>query len=150
MVVSILNAHGGLRGMLFELPEVIAKAEGAVAAAGLAGSCELRSGSFLESVPSGGDIYILSNILHDWDDDHCGRILTNCRRAMRRDAKILVIDAIMPEPDPPLVLAALDLQMMVMLGGKQRTESEYRTLFQASALRITQAQPQGLIEAEVI
>jgi len=149
MLVAILEANPGLQGLLFELPEVVEAARARLEASRLAERYTLKSGSFLDSVPAGGDVHVLSNVLHDWDDDHCRRILASCRRAMREGARLFIVDAIMPE-DPPFTLAALDLQMMVVLGGKQRTEQEYRAIIEAAGFRVTQVSPAGLIEAEAI
>jgi hypothetical protein len=150
MMIAILEAHPGLRGILFDLPEVAAKASDSISRAGLAERCIVQSGDFFEQVPDGGDPCILSNILHDWDDEHCRQILTNCHRSMRTGARLLIIDTIMPERDPPFGLAALDLQMMVALGGKQRTESEVRLLLDETGFRLLQSQSQGTLEAEAV
>jgi predicted O-methyltransferase YrrM len=144
MLASILDSHPGLTGCLFELPEVAAQAERFLADAGLGDRCRVESGSFLEAVPAGGEVYVLSNILHDWDDEHCRRILHNCRRAMEPGAILVIIDAIMPEQQVPFTLAALDLQMMVVLGGKQRTESEFRALLEPAGFRVVRMTFAGL------
>ena len=149
MLMAVLQANPGLKGVLIELPEVIETAREVLKDAGLADRCSLDAGDFFDGVPSGGDIYILSNILHDWDDEHAGRILANCRRAMSSGAKLFIVDAIMPE-DPPFTLAALDLQMMVVLGGKQRTEPEYRALIEQEGFRLTKVVPSGMMEAVAV
>ena len=149
MLAAILQANPGLNGLLFELPEVTEIASGTLEAAGLADRYSVEAGSFLDYVPSGGDVYILSNILHDWDDEHCRRILGNCRQGMRAGARLLIVDAIMPE-DPPFTLAALDLQMMVVLGGKQRTEAEYRSIIEPAGFLITKIVPSGVLEAVAV
>jgi hypothetical protein len=148
MLITILASRPDLRGVLLELPEVAERAEAEIRAAGLGERCRVLGGSFLDEVPSGGDFYILSNILHDWDDSHCLRILGNCRRAMKPEARLGIIDAVMPEENVPFALAALDLQMMTILGGKQRTEAEYRAIIEPSGLRITEVSPAGRIEAK--
>jgi hypothetical protein len=150
MLVAILRSNPGLRGLLLELPEVALKARAAVDAAGLADRCAVQEGSFFEAVPSGGDVYVLSNIMHDWDDEHCIQILGNCRRAMQKGAKLLVIDVVLPDKDPPFTLAALDLQMMVVVGGKQRTESEMRDILEWTGFRLSHRIPPGLTEAEAV
>jgi hypothetical protein len=146
MLTAILQANPGLKGLLFELPEVIEAAKPSLAGSGLADRCRLEAGDFFERVPAGGDIYILSNILHDWDDQHCGVILANCRGAMNTGSRLFIVDAVMPE-NPPFTLAALDLQMMVVLGGKQRTEVEYRELIEPAGFGVTKVVPSGMIEA---
>jgi SAM-dependent methyltransferase len=143
MLVAILEANPGLQGLLFELPEVVEAARSRLESARFDDRYTLKAGSFFDDVPAGGDVYVLSNILHDWDDDHCRRILANCRRAMREGARLFIVDAIMPN-DPPFTLAALDLQMMVVLGGKQRTEQEYRAIIQPAGFQITTVVPSGM------
>ncbi len=149
MLAAILELNPGLRGLLFELPEVVEAARSRLESTQLNDRCTLATGSFFDDVPAGGDVYVLSNILHDWDDDHCRRILDNCRRAMHEGARLFIVDAIMPE-NPPFTLAALDLQMMVVLGGKQRTEREYRTIIEPARFQITKVAPSGVMEAVAV
>ncbi|MBI2181478.1 MAG: methyltransferase [Deltaproteobacteria bacterium] len=137
LVVSILKANPSIRGILFDLPRVVQGAESFIKAEGVADRCELIAGDFFDAVPSGADLYILSGILHDWDDDRAVKILKNCDRAMPHHGKILVIAMVIPEDNEPFYGKFHDLQMMVVTGGRDRTEKEYRELFASGGLKLT-------------
>jgi hypothetical protein len=94
--------------------------------------CQLVAGNFFESVPEGGDAYLLSNIVHDWEDDRASRILRNCRRAMQPSARLLLLEMVMPPHGQPSRAALHDVNMMVLLHGQERSEDEYRTLLAAA------------------
>lgn len=136
-LAAILRKYASLRGVLFDLPHVVAGAETQLRAFGVETRCERQGGSFFESVPSGHDAYVMSHVLHDWDDDACVRILGSCRDAMRPDSRLLVVDALLPPGGNAFHPAKLaDLQMMVTLNGKERTEAEFQALFAATGLRL--------------
>jgi O-methyltransferase domain len=92
-------------------------------------------------VPSGGDVYVLKWIIHDWDDERAVTILKNCRRAMREHAKLLLIEAILPLGNAPSFHKFMDLNMLVMTGGRERTEAEYRALLLAAGLGLSRIVP---------
>jgi hypothetical protein len=130
MLIDVLRSNPGLRGVLFDVPEVIALAEKLVADADMAGRIQLVAGSFFEAVPSGGDAYILSNILHDWPDAECLRILQACRAAMQPGARLIVVEGVVPsDTAAPSAVRYGDLQMMALTGGMQRTLEEFELLF---------------------
>lgn len=141
LLTAILHANQGLRGMLTDLPHVAEGAEQAVAEAGLSDRCTVVAGDMFEGVPSGGDRYLLSYIIHDWDDERAIAILKSCRRAMKPDAKVLLIEEIIPPGDQPSFGKLADLQMLVAAGGQERTEDEYRVLCAAAGLRLTRVIP---------
>jgi hypothetical protein len=117
--------HAGLT--LFDLPEVVAGSD--LPAVG---------GDFFTRVPAGADAYLLSRVLHDWDDADAARVLRACRSAMRPDSVLLVVEAVLPEravDDPAAV--RMDLHMLVLLHGRERTASEYAALFDGAGLRLT-------------
>ncbi|HEY6389101.1 MAG TPA: methyltransferase [Candidatus Acidoferrum sp.] len=146
LLLAALEANTGLRGTLFDLPKVVNGARAVVEGAGMQDRCTLIEGSFFESVPSGGDVYLLSNILHDWDNEDCLRILKNCRTAMGSDSSLLVCEAILPDGDfSPIWL--FDLVMLALTGGRQRTVAQFSALFQKAGLKLGQLNPLGLIEA---
>src|SRR5262249_405439 len=95
LLITLLEANPALRGILYARPHVAAEAERRVAAAGLADRCKVMSGDFFEAIPPGGDAYVLSHTLHDWDKDECLRILGNCRRAMGERGRLLVMEAVL-------------------------------------------------------
>ena len=108
----------------------------------MADRCEAIGGDFFTSVPAGGDVYIMKWIIHDWPDDRCIKILKNCYEVMAKDAKLLVVDMVMPEQATPSTPAAMwDLHMMVMLNGIERTETEFRSLFSSAGFNLTQVIP---------
>jgi len=101
---------------------------------GVAGRCELVSGDMFTAVPPGGDAYILKRTLHDWDDDRAASILGHCRDAMNEGGRILIVDMVVPAGNEPHPSKYYDLMMMVMLGGRERTEEEFAVLLAAAGL----------------
>ncbi len=147
-LVEILHRHPTLRGVLFDLPAVVAEAPETLSAAGVDDRCEVKGGDFFESVPEGGDVYLLSNILHDWEDSRCQQILANCRKAMHAGSRLVVLEAVVPEGPSPILL--VDMQMLVVTGGVQRTEREFRALIEPAGFEVTRLVPPGLIEATAV
>ena len=139
---AILTEHPHLHGTLFDLPHVVAKAEAFVASKGLRARCSMVAGSFLESVPSGADAYFMKHIIHDWDDERCLQLLRNCHKAMPAHAKLLVCEKVLPDGNDAPYTRILDMVMLLNTpGGRERTESEYRTLFHKAGFRLTRAIP---------
>ncbi len=132
----ILAGHPSLRGTLFEQPRVVADAQRSSALAALGGRCAFVAGSFLESVPAGGDAYLLKWILHNWSDDDCLRILRSCREAMVAEGRLLIIEQITDPACPDIAGTLMDLNMMVMNGGRERTEPEFAGLLDAAGFRM--------------
>jgi hypothetical protein len=141
LLTQILKENPGLKGVLFDQESVIKDAHAFFESDGLDGRGRAVSGSFFDAVPQGGDIYILKHIIHDYDDDDAVRILRNCRDAMAVDSRILVIDIVMNQSMPVLSRAWTDLEMMVLLNGKERTEDEFRNLFESAGLRLDRIIP---------
>jgi hypothetical protein len=141
LIATILASAPSLRGAVFDLPTGNADALRQLAAAGVVERCQVIAGDFFQSVPSGADAYILKNIIHDWDDDRSVAILRNCRNAMAAAGKLLLVERIMPtrmEAVPSHQrMAIVDMNMMVMPGGRERTESDYRTLLAASGFTLS-------------
>lgn len=148
----ILKATPTLRGVLFDAPHVVAGAK--LAEMGVADRCSTAGGNFFESVPVGGDAYIMKHIIHDWNDTDCGTILGNIRKVSRPGTKLLVVELVIPPGDAPHPGKLLDLEMLVVASGKERTEVEYGSLFAANGFRLTRIVPtQGpasVIEAEAV
>jgi hypothetical protein len=141
-----LQAHPTLRGILFDLPHVVAGAAPVLASAGVAERCTVIGGSFFEAVPTGGDAYLLKYILHDWDDARAGTILRRCRDAMTSDAVLLLIEHVLPERLEAGVLAQrmtrLDLEMLVLTpGGRERTEAEFGALLEQAGFALLAVRP---------
>lgn len=151
LLAAMLNKKQDAKGILFDLPQVAATAKSAVEQAGLAGRVEVVGGSFFEQVPSGADLYLLKHILHDWDDAHCHALLKTVRAAMKPTAKLLVVEMALPETAAPTPAHWMDLNMLVMLSGRERTADQYGKLLADAGLRMTRfiptQSPLGLVEA---
>jgi len=153
LLAGILKAHPGVRGILFDQPVVVADARAVLEAAGVADRCTIVGGSFFESVPVGGDAYILSVVIHDWDDDPASAILATCRRAMAGSGRLLLIERILPDDPRDDVSAYLqDLNMLHSLSGRERSDTEFGALFARSGFRLARIvrtqSPFAVIEAE--
>jgi hypothetical protein len=125
LLTAILRANPGIRGTLFDQPHVVPRE----------GSFEIVGGSFFDAVPPGADAYVLKWIVHDWDDERAVEILRNCARAMPEDARVLLIERELSDP----AAVWTDLTMLVMVGGRERTEAEYASLFEAAGLEPLEA-----------
>jgi hypothetical protein len=142
LLVSILKANPGLEGILFDQADVIDRARALVASETTANRCQLIAGNFFDSVPAGGDAYILKHIIHDWDDERAIAILKQCHRAMTEDGRVLVVEQVIPEGNEPFMGKLLDMNMLVMCpGGKERTATEYQELFEAAGFKLTRIVP---------
>jgi hypothetical protein len=112
-----------------------------LAAAGLAERCAIRAGDFFAAVPASGDAYLLKWIIHDWDDERAVTLLKNCHRAMAARGKLLVIEAVIPPGNTSFLHKWMDLTMLVIVGGRERTAADYRALFEAAGFKLTQIHP---------
>jgi O-methyltransferase domain/Dimerisation domain len=137
LIEGILKTNPAMLGVVFDLPHAVMHAQQRLEAAGLTNRCQAIKGDFFESVPNGGEAYVLKWIIHDWDDDKAVTILRHCRRAMPQQAKLLLIEAVIPPGNTPSFHKFMDLNMLVMTGGRERTEDEYRALLAAADLNLT-------------
>jgi O-methyltransferase domain/Dimerisation domain len=142
LLAAILKANSKLKGVLFDLPSVSARAnqDRHVTAKGIAERCTLESGNFFAAVPKGGDAYLMKRTLHDWDDERCEKILSNCHDAMSEKGKVLVVDAVIAPGNEPDRGKLLDIQMLI-IGGRERTKQEFATLFRRAGLKLTRVLP---------
>jgi hypothetical protein len=150
-LADILVGHPSVRGILFDQPHVVAGAREVLDAAGVAPRCEVVSGSFFESVPA-ADAYILKNILHDWYDEDCGRILRTIRQAAPEDARLLVIERVIAAPNEGAEAKLSDLNMLVSPGGMERTQTEFEVVLAGGGWRLLEVWPAAthcIIEAEL-
>jgi SAM-dependent methyltransferase len=152
LLPPVLHAHPKLRGLVYDLPRCADGARKLSAEEGLDDRCAFEAGDFFASVPAGGDVYLLKSVIHDWDDERSRAILRRCREAMKPGARLLVLEWIVPERVGPgdAGIVGTDLNMLVMVGGQERTESEYRALLASAGLRVTRVIPtmaMSLIEA---
>jgi hypothetical protein len=154
LLTTILSANPELKGMLYDLPHVAAEARSQIEMKNLSERCEIVAGSFFESVPTGGDAYILSHIIHDWDKKKCLQILENCRRAVPNNGKLLLIEMVVPAGNDFHPAKLLDLMMLAWTGGMERTEQEYASLFNNAGFNLTKIvpteSPVSVIEAKPI
>ena len=140
-LAAILQATPGLRGVLFDLENVLPLAEQTLIAAGVWQRCQVTAGSFLEPMLLQGDAFLLKRVLHDWDDQNAALILANCRAALHPGQVLLVVERLLPadhaSPEPFLT----DLMMMVMNGGRERSQAEFQTLLEAAGFALRQVLP---------
>lgn len=152
LLAAILSANPHLQGVLFDAATVVAEAGEQLSGAEVVDRCKVVSGDFFESVPEGGDAYLLSNVIHDWDDDRAAQILGRCRAAMGDSACVLLAEIVLPEGREPSMGKLADLEMLVMTaGGRQRTKAEYHSLLGRVGLRLSRIVPSAgmvsLVEA---
>ncbi|MGC7097394.1 methyltransferase [Amycolatopsis lurida] len=138
LLLAALRARPGLRGILVDQEQVLAG--NVLPELGADDRWTLHPGDFFSSVPA-GDLYTVKNILHDWSDDQCVRILENCRRAMNPGARLLAIDAVIPPGNDPHFAKTLDILMLLLLPGQERTLPEFERIFDRAGFRITQVIP---------
>jgi hypothetical protein len=141
LLTTILGSQPRTRGILFDLPHVVSDAPALIQARGLTERVTIESGSFFESVPIGGDAYLLSHIIHDWSEEQCLTILGNCRRAMNPDSRLLIVEMVLPDGNTPHPGKILDIVMLVAPGGQERTEREYGALLEKAGLRLRRVVP---------
>lgn len=141
LLAAVLRKHPHLKGTVFDQPYVAANAVKALAAENLAQRCDAVGGDFFESVPAGADCYMMKFIIHDWDEQRAARILLNVRKSIARGGKLLVIDTVIPEGNAPDFSKLMDLNMLVMTGGRERTQKEFATLLKAGGFQFTRVVP---------
>lgn len=143
LMASILRRHTRTRGILFDRPHVVADAPKLLTARGVADRVKIEAGSFFETVPSGGDAYVLSHVIHDWSEAECLTILGRCREAMaaKPGARLLIVEMVLPAGDVFHPGKLLDLVMLVLPGGQERTEEEYAALLDKAGFRLTRVVP---------
>ena len=133
----ILNRYPGLHGVVFDQPHVITEAESLLAERGMSDRIAVQTGNFFESVPAGFDAYILSHIIHDWDDNKSVQILKNCRKGINPGGRLLILEWVLPEGDTPHVAKVVDINMMMLTGGEERTGKQYERLLEKAGFRMS-------------
>jgi hypothetical protein len=151
LLAEILKANPNLKGVLFDQPYVVEGATDRFEKEGLANRCQLVGGNFFESVPKGCDAYLMKHIIHDWDDELSAKLLQNCRDAMEVGATILLVEMVVEETDEPSFAKILDIEMLLMPGGKERTAKEYSELFEKCGFKLLNVHatpsPMNIVEA---
>ncbi len=140
-ISSILQSYPDMKGILFDLPHVVGRTRPNIEAAGLSGRCQLVDGDFFQSVPAGADAYIMRHIIHDWDDEKSLTILKNCHSVMSSGSKLLLVESVIPPGNDPFMGKFLDLAMMLIPGGKERTENEYHELYDKAGFDLVRIVP---------
>ncbi len=141
LLSEVMKTAPKLRGTLFDLPEVVAKAKATFDAAGVVDRVTIEGGSFFDSIPVRADAYMMKYLLHDWDDARARTILENCVQSMNPGGKVLVIDYVIPESNEPHIGKLLDIEMLIMAGGNERTRTQFEDLFSTVGLKLTQIVP---------
>ena len=141
LLAAILSAHSRTRGVLFERPHVVADAPAVLKARGVEDRVTIEAGDFFEAVPAGGDLYVLSHVIHDWTEEQCLSILGRCRKVMKPDGRLLIIEMVLPAGDTPHPGKVLDMVMLVFPGGQERTEAEYDSLLAKAGFRLSRVVP---------
>lgn len=139
-LAEILTANPTTLGVLYDLPVVVTNPQHLVTA-GVLDRCEPVGGDFFEFLPPGGDIYVFKRVLHDWDDETCIGLLQSCRRVIPETGRVLIVDAVIPPGNDPHPAKIVDIVMLNILRGRERTESEFRALLTAAGFRLTQVIP---------
>lgn len=155
VLCSLLKHYLQLRGTLFDLPRVMEGARALIAREGVTDRCDAVGGDMFSGVPTGGDVYLLSHVLHDWDDERSIKILESCRRALSSDATVLILDRVMPEIVEPTPAAQanhlVDLTMMVRTaGGLERTSQQFEKLLKAAGLRLEAIVPTEVADSVIV
>lgn len=141
LLAAILSRHPGPRGILFDLPHVVRDAPALLNERGLADRVRIEAGSFFEGVPAGADAYVFSHVIHDWNREQCLTILGHCRRAVAPGGRVLLVEMVLPEGDAPHPGKLLDMVMLTVPGGEERTPSEYSALLDQAGFRMTRVVP---------
>jgi len=151
LLSTILAANPHLHGVLYDLPQTASQARTLIQNRGLASRCEAHGGDYFLDIPEGHDAYILSHVLHDWTDEQALPILRNCRRAIRPEGRLLILEAVLPEGDTPHPGKMMDLLMLTVTGGLERTGNEYSQLLARAGFRVGRIIPlasdQSIVEA---
>ena len=141
LLAAILSSHAGPRGVLFDMPHVVGDAPALLKAHGVDDRVTIEAGSFFDTVPAGGDCYLLSHIIHDWNEGKCLTILGHCRKAIKPGGRLLIVEMVLPAGDTPHPGKVLDMVMLVFPGGQERTEAEYGALLGKAGFRLNRVVP---------
>jgi O-methyltransferase domain len=150
LLVGLLSRYRHLRGVLFDLPQMLANAGEVLSGSGIADRCEVVPGDFFAGVPADADVYVLKSVLGGWDDDSSVRILSSVRQAMRDDSRVLIIEPVLQYGKDFLVGSIVHMQSLVLYGGPDRTREEFEELLAKAGLRLNRIIPRPtmpLIEA---
>ncbi|QDV19991.1 Multifunctional cyclase-dehydratase-3-O-methyl transferase TcmN [Gimesia panareensis] len=140
-LIHILQKYADMKGILFDLSHVVERAQPHIEQAGVGNRCEMVGGNFFESVPANADTWFMRHIIHDWDDEKSLTILKNCHAVMPEGSKLLIVESVIPAGNEPFAGKFLDLVMLMIPGGKERTADEYRSLFDQAGFELVRIIP---------
>jgi hypothetical protein len=153
VITEVLKQNPHVQGILYDLPHVVERAKPNLQKAGIADRCQAVGGDFFKEVPSGADVYLFRHIIHDWLDDECVTILSNCRRAMKPTSRVVLAETIVPPGNDFAFVKWLDLNMLAIPEGRERTQDEYKRLFARAGLKLSRVVETPveihLLEAEI-
>jgi hypothetical protein len=141
LLASLLQRFPDLKGILYDLGHVVERARKSLRASGVGDRCRVIEGCFFEYVPGGADTYLFRHVIHDWTDEQSNRILSNCRKVISNDGRLLIIEAVVPGGNEPSLAKDFDMTMLTFPGGIERTEMEYRLLLEQAGFRLTTITP---------
>jgi hypothetical protein len=144
LIAAILRAHPALRGILYDTPEGLAQAEQTLLRADVGDRCALEAGDFFAAVPAGGDLYLLKSVIHDWDDERAATILRHVRRVIPERGRLLIVEPVLPttvDSSVPAVMYLSDLNMLVNVGGRERTRDDFQDLCRSAGFTFTSDTP---------
>ncbi|MFY9620991.1 MAG: methyltransferase [Pyrinomonadaceae bacterium] len=141
LITSILKRNPNIRGILFDSPQVVEGAKSKIGDSGVEDRCEVVGGDFFQAVPDGADAITMKWIIHDWNDEQSIAIMKNCHRALPENGKLILVEAVVPPGDEMHFAKFIDLNMLVMTGGRERTEEEFRQLYEAAGFRLNRIVP---------
>jgi hypothetical protein len=141
LLAGVLQRYPAMRGILFDLGHVVARATENLQQAGLTERCQVVEGSFFEGIPPGADAYVFRHIIHDWTDEQCMQILGDCRRVIPKDGRLLLVEAVVPAGNEPSIAKDFDMTMLTFPGGLERTEAEFRGLLDRAGFELTSVTP---------
>ncbi|MCP3872109.1 MAG: methyltransferase [Desulfobacteraceae bacterium] len=141
LMAEVLQANPLMKGIVADIPSVVQKAKKMIQDRGLEERCEAVECDFFDKIPGGSDAYLMSNILHDWSDEQCIKILGNCHKAMECGSKLLIVEMVIPPGNEPSIAKLLDIEMLVTTGGRERTEFEFKALLESSGFKLNRFIP---------
>ena len=149
MLATLLSRYPQPRGILFDLPHVVRDAPSLFHQRGLTDRIRIEAGSFFDAVPAGADAYVLSHVIHDWNQEQCLTILGHCRRAMAPNGRLLLVEMVLPEGNVPHPGKLLDMVMLTVPGGEERTPSQYSALLEQAGFQMTRVVPTASLASVV-
>jgi hypothetical protein len=141
LIGAVLRRYPQMRGILFDLDHVVGRAKENLKKCGVADRCQVIEGSFFETIPAGADAYLFRHIIHDWTDEQSIQILGHCRKVIRNDGSLLLVECVIPPGNEPSIAKDFDMTMMTFPGGVERTESEFRSLFKQAGFNLASVTP---------